>query len=131
MVNEKLSNKFQQKHKPVKDKNRNPPTTTNKQLKRWVDHFEELLKRTVSERPPEKQPSYPDPPECLEDTEALWIIRDNCSPNSHHIYHIVRHEMKSYLCWPDDFADDLALLSHNHNQIQDKTTPLATQQELD
>lgn len=62
MVNEKLSNKFQQKHKPVKDKNRNPPTTTNKQLKRWVDHFEELLKRTESERPPEKQPSYPDPP---------------------------------------------------------------------
>ena len=25
-----------------------------------------------------------------------------------------------------DFADDLALLSHNHNQIQDKTTLLET-----
>lgn len=25
-----------------------------------------------------------------------------------------------------DFADDLALLSHNHNQMQDKTTKLAT-----
>lgn len=45
MVKEKLSNKFQQKHKPVKDKNRNPLSTTKKQLKRWVDHYEGLLKR--------------------------------------------------------------------------------------
>lgn len=62
MVKEKLSNKFQQKHKPVKDKkNRNPLATSKKQLKRWVDHYEELLKRPESERPPDKQPCYTDP----------------------------------------------------------------------
>ena len=43
LVTTKLTGKFQQTDKPVKDKNGSPLTTTNEQLKRWADHFRELL----------------------------------------------------------------------------------------
>nr|KAG5691851.1 hypothetical protein BaRGS_033455 [Batillaria attramentaria] len=42
-VNKKLAGKFQQTDKPVKDKNGHPLTTTEEQLKRWAEHFRELL----------------------------------------------------------------------------------------
>lgn len=42
MVTKKLSNKFQQTEKAVKDKNGNPLTTTEEKLERWVKQFEEL-----------------------------------------------------------------------------------------
>lgn len=57
MVTRKLSNKFQQTHKPVNDKNENPLATTNEQFKRWVEHFEELLDGPAPERPPDSQPT--------------------------------------------------------------------------
>lgn len=63
MVTRMLSNKFQQIHKPVKDKKKwNPLRTTNKQFKRWVEHFEELLDRPAPERPPDIQPADTDLP---------------------------------------------------------------------
>nr|KAG5705732.1 hypothetical protein BaRGS_027391 [Batillaria attramentaria] len=42
-VTKKLAGKFQQTDKPVKDKNGHPLTTTEEQLKRWAEHFRELL----------------------------------------------------------------------------------------
>nr|KAG5704681.1 hypothetical protein BaRGS_025323 [Batillaria attramentaria] len=44
-VTKKLAGKFQQTDKPVKDKNGHPLTTTEEQLKRWTEHFRELLNR--------------------------------------------------------------------------------------
>ena len=41
-MTKKLTGKFQQTDKPVKDKNGNPLTTTNEQMKRWAEHFREL-----------------------------------------------------------------------------------------
>ena len=43
LVAKKLTGKFQQTDKPVKDKNGNPLTTTKEQLKRWAEHFRKLL----------------------------------------------------------------------------------------
>ena len=39
-MTKKLTGKFQQTDKPVMDKNGNPLTTTNEQLKRWAEHLE-------------------------------------------------------------------------------------------
>jgi hypothetical protein len=48
----KLSNWFQRTDKPVSDKNGNP-FTTKEQLKRWVEHFRELLNRLTPKTPSE------------------------------------------------------------------------------
>ena len=53
LVTKKLRGKFQQTDKPVKDKNRNPLTTTKGQLKRWAEHFRELLNRPTPDSPPD------------------------------------------------------------------------------
>ena len=53
----KLMGKFQQTDKPVMDKNRNPLTTTNEQLKRWAEHFRELLNRPTPDSPPDIPPA--------------------------------------------------------------------------
>ncbi|XP_062587192.1 uncharacterized protein LOC134248835 [Saccostrea cucullata] len=57
MITKKLSNKFQQTDKPVKDKNRKTLTTTDEQLKKRVEHFRELLNRPAPETPPDIQPA--------------------------------------------------------------------------
>ena len=51
LVTKKLTGKFQQTDKPVMDKNGNPLTTTNEQLKRWAEHFRELLNHPTSDSP--------------------------------------------------------------------------------
>ncbi|KAK7103279.1 hypothetical protein V1264_018211 [Littorina saxatilis] len=43
MTTKKLAGKFQQTDKPVRDKNGDPITTTDDQMKRWAEHFKELL----------------------------------------------------------------------------------------
>ena len=53
LVTKKLTDKFQQTDKPVVDKNRNPLTTTKGQLKRWAEHFRELLNRPTPDSPPD------------------------------------------------------------------------------
>ena len=45
LVTKKLAGKFPQTDNPVMDGNGNPLTTTNEQLKRWAEHFRELLNR--------------------------------------------------------------------------------------
>ena len=53
LVTKKLTGKFQQTDKPVKDKNGSPLTTTKDQLKRWAEHFRELLNRPTPDSPPD------------------------------------------------------------------------------
>ncbi|XP_078685571.1 uncharacterized protein LOC144918578 [Branchiostoma floridae x Branchiostoma belcheri] len=57
MVTRKLAGKLQQNDKPVKDKQGNPLTTTEEQLKRWAEHFGELLNRPAPEAPPDIPPA--------------------------------------------------------------------------
>nr|KAG5707370.1 hypothetical protein BaRGS_005337 [Batillaria attramentaria] len=56
-VTKKLAGKFQQTDKPVKNKNGHPLTTTEEQLKRWAEHFRELLNRPIPETPPDIPPA--------------------------------------------------------------------------
>ena len=51
-MTKKLTGKFQQTDKPVKDKNGNPLTKTKEQLKRWTEHFKKLLNRPIPDSPP-------------------------------------------------------------------------------
>ena len=53
LVTKKLTGKFQQTDKPGKDKNGNPLTTSKEQLKRWAEHFRELLNRPTPDSPPD------------------------------------------------------------------------------
>lgn len=62
MVTKKLSNKFQHIDNPVNDYNGNPLTTSKKQLKRWVEHFVELLNKLTSETSLHIQPANTDKP---------------------------------------------------------------------
>ncbi|CAH1248604.1 Hypp8291 [Branchiostoma lanceolatum] len=48
----KLAGKFPQVDKPVRDKEGNLLTTTEEQLRRWAEHFSDLLNRPVPETPP-------------------------------------------------------------------------------
>ena len=57
LVTKKLTGKFQQTDKPVMDKNGNPLTTTNEQLKRWAEYFRELLNRSTPDSPPDIPPA--------------------------------------------------------------------------
>ena len=53
LVTKKLTGKFQHTDQPVKAKNGNPLTTTKEQLKRWAEHFRELLNRPTPDSPPD------------------------------------------------------------------------------
>ena len=53
LVTKKLMGKF---HQTVMDKNGNPLTTTNEQLKRWAEHFRELLNRPTPDSSPDILP---------------------------------------------------------------------------
>ena len=61
LVTKKQAGKFQQTGKPMMDKNQNPLTTTNEQLKRWAEHFRELLNRPFPDSP---QTSHPQRQNC-------------------------------------------------------------------
>ena len=57
LVTKKLTGKFQQTDKPVTDKSGNPLTTTKEQLKRWAEHFRELLNSPAPDSPPDIPPA--------------------------------------------------------------------------
>lgn len=57
MTTKKLAGKFQQTDKPVRDKNGDPITTTDDQMKRWAEHFKELLNRPTPAAPPDIRPA--------------------------------------------------------------------------
>nr|KAG5686182.1 hypothetical protein BaRGS_012400 [Batillaria attramentaria] len=81
-VTKKLAGKFQQTDKPVKDKNGHPLTTTEEQLKRWAEHFRELLNRPVPETPPDIPPAETelpincDKPSKAEIRKAIMTLRN-------------------------------------------------------
>ncbi|XP_062607133.1 uncharacterized protein LOC134268912 [Saccostrea cucullata] len=50
-----------------------------------------------------------------------WIMRTTTSGRNHGIQRTLLTQFDDI-----DFADDFVLLSHNHSQMQDKTTRLAT-----
>jgi hypothetical protein len=49
MLIRKLSGKFQQTEKPIKDKDGNPITTTEEQLSRWAEHLKQLQENKRSQ----------------------------------------------------------------------------------
>ena len=53
LVTKKLTGKFQQIDKPVKDKSGNPLTAIKEQLKRCAGDFTELLNRPTPDSPPD------------------------------------------------------------------------------
>ena len=61
-VTRKLAGKFQQSDKPVKDKAGNCLTTAEEQLKRWAEHFSELLNRPPPVASPDIPPAEEDLP---------------------------------------------------------------------
>nr|KAG5690470.1 hypothetical protein BaRGS_016470 [Batillaria attramentaria] len=77
-VTKKLAGKFQQTDKPVKDKNGHPLTTTEEQLKRWAEHFRELLNRPIPETPPAETelPINCDKPSKAEIRKAIMTLRN-------------------------------------------------------
>nr|KAG5689139.1 hypothetical protein BaRGS_006347 [Batillaria attramentaria] len=81
-VTKKLAGKFQQTDKPVKDKNGHPLTTTEEQLKRWAEHFRELLNRPIPEIPPDIPPAETelpincDKPSKAEIRKAIMTLRN-------------------------------------------------------
>ena len=81
LVTKKLTGKFQQTDKPVKDKNENPLTTTKEQLKRWAEHFRELLNRPASDSQPDipsaetELPISCDKPSKAEIKKAIMTLR--------------------------------------------------------
>ena len=78
LVNKKLTGKFQQTDKPVMDKNGNPLTTTNEQLKRWAEHFRELLNRPTPDSPPNIPPAETELQLCL----CRWDVCIGCDKPS-------------------------------------------------
>ena len=81
LVTKKLTGKFQQTDKPVMDKNGNPLTTTKEQLKRWAEHFRELLNRPTRDSPPDIPPAETelpiscDKPSKTEIKKAIMTLR--------------------------------------------------------
>ena len=81
LVTKKLTGKFQQTDKPLKDKNGNPQTTTQEQLKRWAEHFRELLNRPTPDSPPDipsaetELPISCDKPSKAEIKKAIMTLR--------------------------------------------------------
>ena len=57
MLSKKLAGRYQQTDKPVKDKNKNVLTTTGEQIKRWAEHFQEILNRPAPEETPDISPA--------------------------------------------------------------------------
>ena len=70
-VTRSLAGKFQQSDKPVRDKDGNSLLTKEEQLRRWAEHFKELLNRPAPEDPPDISPAEADLPiNCDKPTET-------------------------------------------------------------
>ena len=73
LVTKKLTGKFQPTDRPAKDKNGKPLTTTKEQLKRWVEHFRELLNRSTPHSP--QLPISCDKPSKVEIKKAIMTLK--------------------------------------------------------
>ena len=61
-ITKKLSGKYNKTERPVKDKQGKTIPSTEQQMNRWAEHFEELLNRPAPPNPPEIQPANADLP---------------------------------------------------------------------
>ena len=81
LVAKNLTGKFQQTDKRVMNKNGNPLTTSNEQLKRWAEQFRELLNRPTPDSPPDIPPAETelpiscDKPSKTEIKKAIMTLR--------------------------------------------------------
>ena len=82
LVTKKLTGKFQQTDKPVMDKNGNPLTTTNEQLKRWAEHFRELLNHPTPDSPLDVPPTETELPTSCDKPSKEEIKKAIMTPRS-------------------------------------------------
>ncbi|KAK2159897.1 hypothetical protein NP493_1681g00012 [Ridgeia piscesae] len=191
-ITRKLAGKYKRTDRPIKDKNGNVLTSDEDQLKRWREHFEELLNRPPPQNPPDitpaeevlqincERPNYEKAFDSL-DRDTLWkLLQHYGIPNK--LISLIRNSYEDMACrvihagqltdsfmvktrvrqgcllspflfllaidwimkkttkyrrngiqwtpWSQledlHFADDLALLSHSHQQMQEKTELLNT-----
>jgi len=59
-ITKKLSGKYSKTERPVKDKQGKTIASTEHQMNRWAEHFEELLNRPAPLNPPEIHPANAD-----------------------------------------------------------------------
>ncbi|VDO51876.1 unnamed protein product [Schistosoma margrebowiei] len=138
----KLSGKYSKPERPVKDKEGKPITEIQQQRNRRVDYFDELLNRPAPTNPPDIETAHADlpvdvnPPMKEEIRMAVRQIKNgkaagpdnipaealktSTSEGKHGIQWTAQNQLDDL-----DFADDLALLSRTHEQMQMKTANVA------
>ena len=90
-VTRRLAGKFQQTDKPIKDKEGNSLLTKEEQMRRWAEHFKELLNRPAPEDPPDITPAETELPiNCDRPTEeeireAIKMLRNGKAAGSDEI----------------------------------------------
>ena len=85
----KLAGKYKRTDRPIKDKNGNVLTSDEDQLKRWREHFEELLNRPPPQNPPDI-------------TQAEEVLQINCErPSKAEIEKAIHHMKRGKASGPD------------------------------
>ena len=88
-ITRKLAGKYKNTDRPIKDKNGNVLTSDEDQLKRWREHFEELLNRPPPQNPPDIAP-------------AEEVLQINCErPSKAEIEKAIHHMKKGKASGPD------------------------------
>ena len=88
-VTRKLAGKYKHTDRPIKDKNGNVLTSDEDQMKRWREHFEELLNRPPPQNPPDIAP-------------AEEVLQINCErPSKAEIEKAIHHMKRGKASGPD------------------------------
>ncbi|KAK2181257.1 hypothetical protein NP493_404g00033 [Ridgeia piscesae] len=88
-ITRKLAGKYKRTDRPIKDKNGNVLTSDEDQLKRWREHFEELLNRPPPQNPPDITP-------------AEEVLQINCErPSKPEIEKAIHHMKRGKASGPD------------------------------
>ena len=88
-ITRKLAGKYKRTDRPIKDKNGNVLTSDEDQLKRWREHFEELLNRPPPQNPPDITP-------------AEEVLQINCErPSKADIEKAIHHMKRGKASGPD------------------------------
>ncbi|KAK2167820.1 hypothetical protein NP493_1256g00007 [Ridgeia piscesae] len=88
-ITRKLAGKYKRTDRPIKDKNGNVLTSDEDQLKRWREHFEELLNRPPPQNPPDIPP-------------AEEVLQINCErPSKAEIEKAIHHMKRGKASGPD------------------------------
>ena len=88
-ITRKLAGKYKRTDRPIKDKNGNVLTSDEDQLKRWREHFEELLNRPPPQNPPDITP-------------AEEVLQINCErPSKAEIEKAIHHMKRGKASGPD------------------------------